>query len=625
MTSSRNCSVGLAAFVLCFFYTHQAGAEHITHSRVDAEMEQYTINRDLSYEKITTIDVTLMTRRGVSGWSSVDESFYPDKQSLELLEAWVEQPDGQRITVPSTSIFTRPSQSSQDAPGFDSSMTTTVLFPQAQEGSRVHVKWRFKQIKPAVLGFNMLSATCFNSDCPNHVITITAPEQVQLRWGVRGEVTVQETLANHLRTMMVRIPPALSQESEPAMVPALDFMPIFAITSLKNAQEMGAILYRAGKDRAQVTPEIKQLAASVAGDKTGLDAARAIHQWVVSHIRYVAVYLDPDDGYVPHKAAEVLKAGYGDCKDYTVVMQALLAARGIRSEATVISWGNSYADPPVLTGYFGNHEILYLPDFDRYVNPTDRDAPFDALDRRLSGKTVVRITPEGVLARTPVSTLNANQYRYLAQMELQEDESIVGEAKFAMAPNIEVWPRGWLSGAKSMEIAANSLLRSTEEAGSGTFITSDPRDLMTGFLMEGSWNSPHATTPQGKEILLHIPDGLDINAPSDMREKLSLSGDRRTPILADTADYEWQETIKLPSGIAVRQLPNDIDITTSVGSYLSQYKVESGIVKVYRHMVINHDVVPPEEYHALEDILYARLLDGRATLTMEKLTRLVQN
>ena len=90
-------------------------------------------------------------------------------------------------------------------------------------------------------------------------------------------------------------------------------MPQFIATTLPNLEEIGTILHRGAIGRAEPTPAIAALAAHIAGDRSGLDAARALHAWVAANIRYVAVCLNPDDGYIPHAAAEILKAGYGDC------------------------------------------------------------------------------------------------------------------------------------------------------------------------------------------------------------------------------------------------------------------------------------------------------------------------
>ena len=68
---------------------------------------------------------------------------------------------------------------------------------------------------------------------------------------------------------------------------------------------------------------------------------------MAADIRYIAVYLNPNDGWVPHAADVVLRNGYGDCKDHVVLMQALLAARGISAEAAIIDWGNRTQDLPL--------------------------------------------------------------------------------------------------------------------------------------------------------------------------------------------------------------------------------------------------------------------------------------
>jgi hypothetical protein len=182
-------------------------AEHVTHSVVENHTQIFTIHKDLTYERIINLDVSLVTRRGVSEWSSIDQSYYPDSESYELLEAWVDQPDGKRISVPEDSVFTRPSAESEDAPGFDSSLTTTVLFPQLHEGSHIHIKWKVTQTKPSVVGFNFVSSD-LNSDCPNYVIQLSAPEELNLRWGVRGDVDVKTHVENHIKHWEVHMPPS---------------------------------------------------------------------------------------------------------------------------------------------------------------------------------------------------------------------------------------------------------------------------------------------------------------------------------------------------------------------------------------------------------------------------------
>src|ERR1700722_16171040 len=92
-------------------------AEHTVHARVDREVATYDVHRDLTWVMVDRLDVTMFTQRGIRANDRSAWTFYPDKQNLELVEAWVDQPDGTRIAVPPSSVFTRPSAASQSAPG----------------------------------------------------------------------------------------------------------------------------------------------------------------------------------------------------------------------------------------------------------------------------------------------------------------------------------------------------------------------------------------------------------------------------------------------------------------------------------------------------------------------------
>jgi hypothetical protein len=603
--------------VFALLLAHPAGAEIVTHARFERNVIEYMVNRDLTWESTQILDVTLLTGAAVRGFARLAASFYPDKQTLEAKEAWVDLPDGSRVVVPASGIVTRQSQAARNAPGFVSSMTTTIVFPQLREGSRVHVVWHRTQKIPALLGFSAYSIGALDGiEIVNNQVHITAPEEVPLRWAQRGNVVVQASVADGMRHVVATLPHFPARMGERAAVSNRDFEPMFVASSLRQPEEIGALIYRASAGLAEVTPELAALAQQIAGERTGLEAARAIHAWITGNIRYVAVYLNPDDGLVPHRAAEVLHAGYGDCKDYTVLMQALLAARGIRAVPAILDWGTQYADPPLLTGYYGNHEIVYLPDYDHFVNPTDRNAPFDALDRRLSGKLAVLVTPEGQVTRTPASTPQANRYRYSARLTLEADGTLHGTAEYAMSANAEIGARSALNGAASMEDLGRRVLSNTREGGFGVLHGSDPRDLLHPLDLSAAWESPMAVNRQGEETYLRVPQGMDLFPPSAHREKLLHTGARGTPVLADAADLQWENEIALPPGMRAALLPGDVDVATSAGRYTARYRAADGIIHVSRNLVIARDVVAPREYAGLKALLTAPVVDARAVIAL---------
>ena len=597
---------------------HAITSPAITHARIDRSVETYRVNRDLTYVETTEQDITLLTPRGLRSGERTARSFYPDKQALDVVEAWVDQPDGSRVVVPASGIFTRPSAASQNAPGFVGSLTTTVLFPQLREGSRTHVVWRRTQKTPPLLGFNVLNTAYLEWATVHDETVIEMPADVTLHWRARGGFEVAHTQADGIQRITARIRNVAAQEAERNSVSSSDFQPMFLATTQPNLEAVGAIYYRQSLDRATVTPEIAALAARIVGERTGRDAARAVYEWITSNIRYVAVYLDPDDGWVPHAAGEVLRNGYGDCKDHVVLMQALLDARGIRSQTAIIDWGARTTDLPLwLPGQF-NHVIIYLPDFDHFANPTDHYAGFDALERRLSGKTVVLATPEGRVARTPEARPEQNRYALTSRFVLDADGSIEGAATIALSPNMEIGLRNAVANASSLRDLAERMLAGTAEGGVGSFAAGDPRDLSRPFALSATWRARRGITFQGDEAFLRVPAGVDVEQAFRLRAKLAPTGSRRAPMLADVGEHIWESTIVLPPGLRAARLPDDVAVATAAGQYTATYLRDGDEIRVRRHLVVARDVVAPAEYPELERLLFAPITDARAAIVLRR-------
>jgi transglutaminase-like putative cysteine protease len=592
-----------------------ARAEHIVHARVDRDVSSYDVHRDLTWVQVSTLDVTLFTQRGIRAYDRSAWTFYPDKQALDLVEAWVDQPDGTRMLVPSSGIFTRPSAAAQGAPGFVNSLTTTVVFPQLREGSHIHVVWRLTQKTPSPFGFDARNEAFYAWDTGVDETRITIPADLPLHWRAR-DFAVTDTVTDGIRHVVAQVHDLAGQDVEPDMVATEDFQPTFEATTLPDMAAMGAIIYRESKDRAAVTPEIAARAAQIVGARTGLDAARAVYDWVANNIRYIAVYQSLDDGMVSHSAPEVLHAGYGDCKDYVVLMQALLAARGIDSVPASIDWGTRYADPVSWAPFFSNHRIIYLPAYHHFANPTDRFATFDSLDPRLSGKLAILATPEGEVLRTPASTPAANSYRMQSTLTLTADGAIDGVATYEMSPNMETFARSMVSAASSMSDLADDLLERTMEGGVGQMTASDPRDLSRRFALSATWHSVHVVNEQGGRSYMRIPPGPDLLPPGFERGRISPNGTRRHPELADARDQQWTTTLRLPAGLQVDSLPDDVTMQTKAGHYTAGYKVSGNELIVARNLVIDNDVVDAASYPELERLLYAALVDARAVLVL---------
>ena len=616
MMSGAWARVGLAVAAVCCFGTagHAGGtnaAPPVTHARLDRLERRYEVHPDLSYVETTDIDYTLISARGIRDRERSSNSFYPASQSLEVVEAWVDEPDGSRIVVGRDGEFTRPSEAAQNAPGFTGSQTTTILYPQLREGSRTHVRWRMTQKTPPLLGFEVWAQPPLETPVTLGRVVVDAPADLALHWRARGGFEVSDRSVGGQRHIEATIHGTAAEEPERNMVAASDFQPLFLVTSLPRLQELGAIYWRQSHDKAAVTPQVAALAAKLAGGRTGEAAARAVYDWVAANIRYVAVYLDPNDGWVPHDASSVLKVGYGDCKDHVVLMQALLSALGIRADAAMIDWGNRTTDAPLWVPQF-NHAIVYLPDYDRYLNPTNPYASYDTLDRRLAGKTTVIATPSGAIGRTPASLPPDQRYRDEARVVIEPDGSVSGVANLSMTGNIESMMRALVVQSFSTRDLAERLLTNTPEGGFGSFSTSGPRDLDTPFTMVGTWRSPHAVATGSRSIFMTVPVGLDVNPPSRLRQFLSPEGQRQHAMIIAASQSEWRTTVSFPAGVSVLRLPDDVSLSNGAGSYVAHYARDGRDVVADRRLTINRDVFQAASCGDLEALLYAPLSDARA-------------
>jgi len=607
----------LAGLLLLVFTGSGAVAEPTRHAKLDQVIRTYQVNRDLSFVATIEVDSTLLTTRGIRDRESATHAFYPKSQSLEVVEAWVEQPDGARIPVAEGSRFTRPSEATQDAPGFTGSMTTTLLFPQLREGSRTHVIWRLTQKTPAPLGFNVWMEPPLDTPIGTATVEISAPQDLDLHWAARGGFVVSDTAEAGQRHITARIADTHAEEPERAMVSPSDFQPLFLVSSLPDLQALGRIYYQQSKDKATVTPRIAALAARIAGDRHGLDAARAVYDWVAGNIRYVAVYLDPNDGWVPHAADEVLHDGYGDCKDHVVLMQALLAALGVRAEAALVDWGDTTTDLPLWVPQF-NHAIVYLPDFDRFANPTSAYARFESLDRRMAGKTVVIASEQGRVSHTPAMRPEDNVYRMDSRVVVEADGSLDGRTMLALSAGLESSVRAAVAQSTSPEDLAERMLANTPEGGVGTFRASDPRDLSRPFSVEGTWHSPHGLLFEGANAYMTMPVGLDMQPPGRLRQYISSEGPRRHGLLTAAGDYQWSTTLTMPARLAFARLPENVSLHNEAGSYVATYQRVGRNLQVVRRLVIEHDVYAAASYPDLQALLYAPIDDARSVLVLAR-------
>ena len=579
------------------------------------ESLHYEVSKDYSYKLTMVIDAFVQKQAQVKDASQLAMTYDPGGISFHFVNGWVEGADGVRQKPTRDAIFTRPSAAARNAPGFVSSVTTTIVMPKVTIGSHVHYEIEEAASKKPLTGFNASAWLNPFQNASEHVV-IDIPAALPLAVASQGGFVVSDTTTNGMRHIVAdaHLQDVSARDKEPHMASLVEFEPLFLATSLHNYEELGSIYYRLNKDKSAVTPEIDVLAKRVVGDRKGIDAARAIYDWTARNIRYLAVSVTDDDGWESHSAATVLKNGYGDCKDHVTLMQALLAAEDIRSEPALIDWSDRARALPLRSPYEINHAIIYLPDFDTFANPTSPFTPFGVLDQGLSGKLAIIAAEHSEVRHTPELTPATAQFVTEGAIHVAADGTVAGEATATMSPSIEESLRSGLQDPDENNRRMDRKLRGTAEGGFGRLDTSDAYDTDHPFKLTMDWHSPYGINPEAGAFVLPSPPNFD--SMDALRAFLSRDGRRHTPLALPVRDLKWNYSVALPSELTIAAAPKDVDVRNEVGSYTAIYEKEEERLVVHRRLVLQLKELTAGSYSDLERLIYAAQNDFTAIVMM---------
>lgn len=279
----------------------------------------------------------------------------------------------------------------------------SLTYPELGVGDYVVLVSRLQQVSAWFPGHfdlrRVFSRTVVSHDV---VYQLSAPVAMNLRLDTvglaGGEVAVNGVVRRWLWRFDNSAPVPLPTDA----VSEADFAPHLNISTFADYAEVAEAYRKRAMGTTTVSRDIAVLAANLTRrtmDKR--EQARLLYNWVATHITFIAIELGAG-GFTPHAAADVLENRFGDCKDHAVLLEALLAAKGIVSTAVLINAGeNSYRLADAASPHAFDHVITYIPEFDLFLDSSDGAAPFGVLPYADMGKPVL-LAVNGQILRTPV-------------------------------------------------------------------------------------------------------------------------------------------------------------------------------------------------------------------------------
>ncbi|MEM1435877.1 MAG: transglutaminase domain-containing protein [Pseudomonadota bacterium] len=201
-----------------------------------------------------------------------------------------------------------------------------------------------------------------------------------------------------------------------------------------------------------------ELEAAIAQVNAADDPLRAAHDLAARGVRYVS-FSRGEHSHRPHPVEQTLAKRYGDCKDKSALLLALLRASGIRAYPALVATERSNTDGLVVPsrGYFDHMVVCgQFGDRERCIDPTDPYTSAAVTSGAIQGRVKLNLVPGAV-----PSTVPAEQYRWRfsvdAELAFQADGSqaevarrtyegnLAGRYRSTLGPRNDKDRQTWLS------------------------------------------------------------------------------------------------------------------------------------------------------------------------------------
>lgn len=259
--------------------------------------------------------------------------FYRGDTTLQSVQAFVIN-GGQVQTPAPDAIHDYASRLAPAAPMYTDLRERIITLPSVTAGTLIVLDVRSRQLRQDDPGELTMLGSLDRMPVLRRTVTITLPpgrrlvfaESAPLATGA-GQMTFRHsqhaTAAGQVYPFQWADIPAADPEAYSAPAP-----PMFIASTFGSWASVAHWYYWWAAPQAAPDAAIRAEAAKLtAGQTTRAGKIKALYDYVAANFRYVSLSFGVGR-YRPHAAAQVMRNGYGDCKDKAALLIALLRAAG---------------------------------------------------------------------------------------------------------------------------------------------------------------------------------------------------------------------------------------------------------------------------------------------------------
>lgn len=555
--------------------------------QVEREITTYVVNADGSFTQTQETAIKVLKAMALEAAKDASVTYSTSIQEAEVVSAYTLKADGRRIDVPAGNYqLSSSSGRDGDSPIYSDQTTLTVVFPALAEGDTTVFAYRLTARQPMFPGHFSLIRNYSPANYYGDVqVTIDTPADLPATWR-NWQLEEQPARTENGRRVVAwrwRNREPVSRESLRDTVFNAERYPGYAFSTFASYGAIAEAYGGPANAKAVPTPRIRKLAAEIAGNsKAPREVARKLYEWVSTQITYAGNCIGLG-AVVPRDLDVVLDNRMGDCKDHATLLQALLAAKGIKSTQALINAGGAYTLPDIPVASVVNHVITYIPSLDLYADSTAATVPFGSLPDGAAGKPVLLVEGHREGAKTPSLLAGQDWQKMKTTLRIQPDGSIKGTLRLELSGRVAVGARSQFRNLPASEAdkLVRNYFRGNGLRASGSVRYADPAPLLDTFQLDADFDVAEMLPVSGGFqvqpwfISMAPVSSLVVSHLGDPDQPAGESG-----CGAFHSDEEY--TFEFPASMRIASLPADTAIEEGTVSYAATYRQDGSCVHVRR-------------------------------------------
>jgi len=553
----------------------------------------------------------VLTQRGAEGWGDIAANWEPWHEQRPTFRARVITSDNSVHALDASTITDAPARENTDSTFTDRRVMRAPL-PAVAPGSLVEEEVVSTEVAP-YFSAGTVERFYLGASVPvQHTrLVLDAPESLPLRYDIHllPDLKPQRNQADGRVQITFDYGFMESRDDADANLP--NDVPAFPSVTISTGESWEKIADEYGKtvDKQITGADLRPLVSTlIAGKKTRYEKAAAILQYLDREVRYTGVEFG-ESALVPHSPTETLARKYGDCKDKSSLLIAMLRTANIPAYIALLSAGSREEVAPTLPGFgMFDHAIVYIPgETDFWVDATDPYARLGDIPTMDQGRLALVVRPgSDGLTRTPSAASSGNVLIEKREIYLAEN----GPARIIETSQPHGSSESWYRrefGDKQNKTARENLATYVKSQYLAEKLdrmdSSDPTDLSKPFeLVLQSDRAKRGSTDLNIAAAGIRVEGLFSRLPSDLREREKKDDDKadrdsaQKPKKKRTADYqlpeafvtEWQYTIVPPAGFVPKPLPASKSLSLGPATLTEEFSFDKNNVV---HATLRFDTV----------------------------------